>query len=224
MRDKGFSERIGQAMEKSGFTQETLAKAAGVSQSTVSRWLKGSRPSLAVGIHLSTVLNVDHKWLTEGVTPAPEIQFDAGMLRRLKYCRLVEGMSVADIARMTALPEQTFLAVEEGKHSPNRALLMKWISVINAEERFILEGRGRMFRAESQFVLIPPNEMAKRKEELSKLKDEAAFLNARIDRLEWELSQSGKAHKAGPYHPSIVRSVRTRKAGRSNWWESQAAE
>jgi transcriptional regulator with XRE-family HTH domain len=210
MQDKEFAKRVVTTMEKCGFTQRSLAKSVGVSQATVSRLLKGTLPALAVGIRLSSVLNVDHRWLIEGVEPAPEIKFDEGMRRRLLKARLLEGMEIADIAKIAALPEQTFLAVENGTQPPNNNLLGLWMRILNVEERFILEGRGRLFRSESRFILIPPEEIEKREAQLKQLRLDAEFLNRRIERLEWELARSRKQHQSGPYHPSIISDVRNR--------------
>ncbi|MGD0813795.1 MAG: helix-turn-helix transcriptional regulator [Verrucomicrobiota bacterium] len=210
MQNKQFAARLAESMKKSGFTQRSLAKAVGISQPTVSRLLKGTLPALAVGIHLSTVLNVDHGWLIEGVARWPEIKFDDGMRRRLLKARHLEGMEVADIARLAAIPEQTFAAVENGNQVPTPAMLEKWIACLNVEERFILEGRGRMFKAESRFILIPPDEIEQRKQELQRLRDHADFLARRVERLDWELAESIKVNRAGPYHPRIVNGVRKR--------------
>jgi len=210
MNDKEFAKRVVKAMAKSEFTQRSLAKAVGVSQSTISRLLKGVKPALAVGIHLATVLNADHGWLIEGVEPAPEVKFDDGVRRRLRQARLLEGMNIVEIAGIAALPEQTFFAVENGSQVPNASLLALWIKILNAEERYILEGRGRIFKSESRCILISPSDMQSRQYEIAEYREQADFLKRRIERLEWEIKESKKANEAGPYHPRIISGPRKR--------------
>jgi transcriptional regulator with XRE-family HTH domain len=211
MRDKKFAKRLAQTMEKSGFAQESLAKAAGVSQSTVSRWLKGSSPTLALGIRLSTILNVAHEWLIGGLEAPPEIQFTGDMRRRLILARHREGKEISDIAKLTGLPDQTFQAIETGAQIPHRKTLADLISVLNVEEKWILEGTGRMFKEESGFVLIGPEEWQLHLDQAKAARAQADFLLYRAERIEWELGESEKQVKAaGEYYPRLMRTVRKR--------------
>jgi transcriptional regulator with XRE-family HTH domain len=211
MSDKIFSKRLAKAMAQSGFTQVTLAKGAGVSQSAVSRWLGGSIPSLAVGIRLSTILNVAHEWLIGGLELPPELKFTEEMRQRLIVARLKEGLEISEMAKKTGWPEATFKAVEDGSQSPHSRTLAVMIDALNVEEKWILEGRGKMFKPESSIVLIAPGETAKRRETIKMAKAKADFLTYQAERMQWELEVSEKQIKAdGEYRPRIVRCARKR--------------
>lgn len=93
--DTGFAQRLFRAwylfqLKKGGSaTQEWLGKQVGkmltgkepLSQSAVSRWMKGARPELETIAALASVLQVDPGWLAFGElsqAPAPEDPFRAG--------------------------------------------------------------------------------------------------------------------------------------------------
>jgi transcriptional regulator with XRE-family HTH domain len=54
-----FGERLRQLREANGFTQETLARAAGVHQQSIARWERGQRePDWSVVCRLADALGV----------------------------------------------------------------------------------------------------------------------------------------------------------------------
>lgn len=66
---KKFSDRLRHARELRGYTQQSLARAAGMSQSAVASYENGERKSSRGLLALSAALNVEPQWLDTGKGP-----------------------------------------------------------------------------------------------------------------------------------------------------------
>ncbi len=71
-----FAERLRHARLLRGLSQETLARACGLSQSAISSYENGTRQSPKKLLSLAQVLEVDIYWLSRGLgdmTPSPRV-------------------------------------------------------------------------------------------------------------------------------------------------------
>jgi len=66
---KKFSDRLRHARELRGYTQQSLARAAGMSQSAVASYENGERKSSRGLLALAAALNVEPQWLDTGKGP-----------------------------------------------------------------------------------------------------------------------------------------------------------
>ncbi len=61
-----FSERLEFAIERSGLTKHAIAQAAGMSHTSVNRYLKGEIPKQDSLLRLAEALNISSQWLRDG--------------------------------------------------------------------------------------------------------------------------------------------------------------
>lgn len=105
--DKGFARRVQQALSASNLGQNELARQLGVSQSTVSDWMrKGARPHSDVLSRLPAILGVSADWLLSGRGPktapalalTPDARYLAGARAAIDELKMEIDRLFAEIA------------------------------------------------------------------------------------------------------------------------------
>lgn len=72
MENNSFGDRLKKAIKDSPYTQYQLADELGISEKTVSRYVRGeTEPVFSIIQILADYLNVDHNWLAFGEPPTP---------------------------------------------------------------------------------------------------------------------------------------------------------
>lgn len=65
---EGFGERVQELLEKSGYTQRDFATMIGVSEATLSRYIKNERePKMEIIANIATALNTTTDYLLRGI-------------------------------------------------------------------------------------------------------------------------------------------------------------
>lgn len=93
-------DRVKQARQDAGMTQEMLAKISGVAQARISALELNKNKTSRYLIQLSTALGVDPSWLSTGAATA-EIKVDYTPLEK-EFLRLIKELSEEDRAREIA--------------------------------------------------------------------------------------------------------------------------
>lgn len=99
--DMKFPEKLAALMERSPYSQDRVARACGVSQPKVSRWLKGTgKPDLAQGLALARFFGVELAYLADDALDAEpesrELPEDERQLVTLYRALKGGGMSAAE--------------------------------------------------------------------------------------------------------------------------------
>ncbi|GGX33124.1 hypothetical protein GCM10007242_45260 [Pigmentiphaga litoralis] len=120
---KTFRERLIQAREARGMTQEQLARASGVSQGAIGNYESGSRNSSRQVVSLASALGVRAEWLDNGkgpmseksnVTVGPEIR---GRLPLISWVRAGELCESPDNFVSGEAEDWFYCPVPHGPHS-----------------------------------------------------------------------------------------------------------
>jgi transcriptional regulator with XRE-family HTH domain len=140
-RNEFFGIRLKEAIIKAGFTQKRLAELLGISQDTMTNYVKGAtQPKGETLVKLASLLNVDPEWLVTGVEPAGR-KTEAGFARRFADCLKKSGLDPPGLAQLAGVDQAVVEAALAGR-LPDAVTLCRLARALGTTVEWLVTGEG----------------------------------------------------------------------------------
>lgn len=141
-----IGERIKQAREYAGYTQQELGSLVGITGSALTNYEKGlSTPRYSILIKIMDVLNIDANFLfqdfiTNNLSKNKLVDaqdFKQQFCSKLKEARKEKGYSQEQLANKLGLVKSTITGYEKGKSEPSISTIYKIMDILNVDANFL---------------------------------------------------------------------------------------